>query len=175
MSQNKNDKRKKGGMISVNETVAVNKRARFDYEIEDVFEAGIQLFGTEVKSLRLGQASIAEAYVGPARSSGNTQAARELFIFNANIPEYPQAGSHLQHEPKRPRLLLLKKREIEKLLGSITRDGYTIIPTKLYFNSRGLAKLEIGLARGKKLHDKRETAKERDWGRQKQRIMRERG
>lgn len=154
----------------MNETVAVNKRARFDYEIEETFEAGIQLFGTEVKSLRLGQASIAEAYVGPGRE----KQARELIIFNANIPEYQQAGPHLQHEPKRPRLLLLKKREIEKLLGSITREGYTIIPTKLYFNSRGLAKIEIGLAKGKKLHDKRETIKERDWGRQQQRIMRER-
>ena len=155
----------------MNETVAVNKRARFDYEIGDVFEAGLQLYGTEVKSLRHGQASIAESYVGP----GIGEHASELFVFNANIPEYQQASPHLQHEPKRIRKLLLKKREIDKLLGSVQRDGYTIVPLKLFFNGRGLAKLEIALGKGKKLHDKRNTQKSRDWGREKQRIMRERG
>ena len=155
-------------MISINETVAVNRRARFDYEISDVYEAGLMLHGTEVKSLRLGQASIAEAYIGPGREAESGA----LFIFNANIPEYQQAGAHLQHEPKRIRKLLLKKREIDKLLGSIQREGYTIVPLKLFFNGRGLAKLEIGLGKGKKLHDKRETQKNRDWTREKQRLLR---
>lgn len=162
---------KKSGMISVNETVAVNKRARYEYEIEDTFEAGMQLYGTEVKSLRLGQASITEAYVGSGRGSS----AREIMIFNMNIPEYQQAAPTQQHEPKRTRKLLLHKREIEKLLGSVERSGYAIIPLKLFFNGRGLAKIEIGLGKGKKLHDKRETEKKRDWGREKQRLMREQG
>ncbi len=157
-------------MISVNETVAVNRRARFDYELGDTFEAGMQLTGSEVKSLRLGQASIAEAYIGPAKSRAEK---RELFIFNANIPEYAQAGPHLQHEAKRTRKLLLHKKEIDKLLGSIDKGGFTIIPLRLFFNGRGLAKLELSLAKGKKLHDKRETQKDRDWNRQKQRLLRE--
>ena len=167
----KDSKRGKSGMISVNETVAVNKRAKFDYELEDRFEAGIMLVGTEVKSLRLGQASIAESYVGPGREHD----AGSLFIFNANIPEYQQAGQHLQHDPKRPKKLLLHKRELHKLLGSVARGGYTIVPLRLFFNGRGLAKLEIALGKGKKLHDKRDTQKSRDWGREKQRIMRDRG
>ena len=157
-------------MISVNETVAVNKRARFDYELGETFEAGLQLLGTEVKSLRLGQASIAEAYIGPGRE----EQANRLFLFNANIPEYQQASAHLQHNPKRTKTLLLKKREIDKLLGSIQKGGYTIVPTRLFFNGRGLAKLELALAKGKKDHDKRETQKQRDWGREKQRLLRER-
>ena len=157
-------------MISVNETVAVNKRARFDYEILEKFEAGLQLYGTEVKSLRLGQASIAEAYIGPGREDK----AGQLFIWNANIPEYQQAGTHLQHDPKRIKLLLLHKREINKLIGSIQREGMTIVPLRLFFNGRGLAKLELALAKGKKLHDKRDTQKQRDWGREKQRLLRDR-
>ncbi len=151
-------------MISTNQTVADNRRARFDYQIEDKFEAGIALTGTEVKSLRMGQCSINESYVGPKNG--------EIFLFNCHIPEYPQAGPHLQHEPRRIRKLLLKKREMDKLFGAVAREGYTIIPIRVYFNKTGLAKLEIGLAKGKKQHDKRQTIKERDWNKQKQRILR---
>lgn len=159
-------KNTKSNMISTNATVAENRRARFDYKLEDKFEAGIELVGTEVKSLRLGQCSLNEAHVGPKGD--------DIYLLNANIPEYQQAGPKMQHEPKRPRKLLLHKREINKLIGSITREGYTIVPTRLYFNSRGMAKLEIALAKGKKEIDKREDIKRRDWGRDKQRLMRER-
>ncbi len=158
-------KKSKSGLISINQTVADNRRARFDYMIGDEFEAGIMLVGTEVKSLRHGQCSLAESYVGPKDG--------ELWLFNANIPEYKQAGPNMQHEPKRPRKLLLKKREVNKLLGAVQREGQTIIALKLYFNGRGLAKLSVALAKGKKLHDKRETQKNRDWNKQKQRIMRD--
>ncbi len=161
----KTDK-KKGGMITTDHTVADNRRARFDYQIEDTFDAGIMLCGTEVKALRMGQCTIKEAHVGP---KGN-----EIWIFNLHIPEYQQASQALQHEPKRPRKLLLHKKEINKLLGANTRDGYTIVPLKLYFNSRGLVKITIAMAKGKKLHDKRQTEKKRDWNRDKQRIMRDR-
>lgn len=123
------------------------------------------LTGTEVKSLRHGQCSINEAYVGPMRG--------EIWLFNANIPEYKQAHGDQQHEPKRMRKLLLSKREMNKLLGATQREGYTVIPLRLYFNARGLAKLEIALAKGKKLHDKRETEKKRDWSRQKSKLLRE--
>lgn len=157
----------KSGMISVNQTVADNKRARFDYALEETFEAGIALVGTEVKSLRLGQASINEAYIGPKGG--------EIVLFNAHIPEYQQAGKHLQHEPKRERKLLLHKREVNKLMGAVQRQGYTIVPVRLYFNNKGMAKLELALAKGKKEHDKRETVKERDWNKQKARLMREKG
>ncbi len=154
-------------MLSTNVTVADNRRARFDYHIEEKFEAGIELAGTEVKSLRLGQCSINESYVGP---KGNA-----IYVFNMQIPEYQQAGRHLQHEPKRLRKLLLRRREINKLIGSVTREGYTIVPLRIYFNARGIAKMEIALAKGKKLHDKRETIKQRDWGRQKQKLLKEKG
>ncbi len=160
-------KKKKSGLISTNQTVADNRRARFDYHLEEVFEAGIVLVGTEVKSLRHGQCSLNESYVGP---KGN-----DIWLFNSHIPEYQQAGSHLQHEPKRPRLLLLKKRQINTLIGAVSREGYSIIATKLYFDARGMAKLEIALGKGKKQHDKRETEKARDWGKQKGRLMREKG
>lgn len=160
-------KDKKTGLISVNQTVNENRQARFHYHLEERMEAGLALTGTEVKSLRLGQCSLAESHVGPSRG--------EMWLFKANIPEYQQAGRHLQHEPTRPRKLLLKKREVDKLLGAVQREGYTIIPLRLYFNSRGIAKLEIALAKGKKLYDKRETEKKRDWGREKQRLMREKG
>lgn len=150
-------------MISTSQTVADNRKARFSYELQDEFEAGIMLKGTEVKSLRLGQCSIKESYVGPKDG--------ELWLFNANIPEYQQAGSHLQHDPKRPRKLLLHKREINKLMGAVNKEGMSIIATKLYFDARGQAKLEIALAKGKKVHDKRETTKRRDWDRQKQRLL----
>jgi SsrA-binding protein len=160
-------KEKKAGLIGTDATVAENRRARFDYEIEEKFEAGIALLGSEVKSLRLGQCSINESHVGPQKG--------ELWIWNLHIPEYQQAGPHLQHPPRRPRKLLLKAREIKKLTGAATREGYTIVPLRLYFNGRGKAKLEIALAKGKKLHDKREDTKKRDWSRDKQRIMRSKG
>jgi SsrA-binding protein len=146
--------------------VADNRKARFNYEITETFEAGIALAGTEVKSLRTGKATIAESYAGP---SGN-----EIMLFNANIPEYLQAN-RFNHEPRRPRRLLLHKRQINKLLGATQREGFTIIPLKVYFNEQGRAKVEIGLARGKKLHDKRETEKKRDWDREKGRLLRDKG
>ncbi len=160
-------KDKKSGLLSTNVTVADNRRARFDYHLEEKFEAGIMLVGTEVKSLRHGQCSVNEGHVGPKDG--------ELWLFNVDIPVYQQASQAMQHEPKRPRKLLMKKKELEKLMGSVQREGYTIVPTRLYFNSRGIAKLEIALARGKKMHDKRETEKKRDWSREKARLMREKG
>lgn len=160
-------KDKKSGLLSVNVTVADNRKAFFDYHIEEKVEAGIMLVGTEVKSLRMGQCSLKESHIGPHKG--------ELFLMNAHIPEYNQAGAHLQHDPKRWRKLLLKKKEMDKLLGGVQRDGYTIVPLRLYFNAKGLAKVEIGLAKGKKLHDKRESEKARDWDRDKARLMREKG
>jgi SsrA-binding protein len=157
----------KSGLISTSHTVADNKRARFDYHIEDKIEAGIMLKGTEVKSLRHGQCSINEAYVGPKDG--------DILLINATIPVYQQASPHLNHDPKRPRKLLLHKRQIHKILGAVNKEGYTIIPTKLYFDKRGMVKLEIGLGKGKKAQDKRETQKTRDWNRDKQRIMRDKG
>lgn len=154
-------------MISVNQTVAENRKARFEYHLEEIFQTGIVLVGTEVKSLRLGQCSLNESFAGEHNG--------EIWLYNSHIPEYMQAGKHLQHQPKRPRKLLLNQREINKLIGSITRDGYTLVPTRLYFDERGRAKLEIALAKGKQLHDKRATTKDRDWGREKQRIMRDKG
>ncbi|RDI60264.1 SsrA-binding protein SmpB [Microvirga subterranea] len=146
--------------------VADNRKARFNYEILDTYEAGIALTGTEVKSLRQGKATIGEAYAGP---SGN-----EMLLFNAYIPEYLQAN-RFNHETRRPRRLLLHKREIDKLLGATQREGFTVIPLKIYFNDRGRAKVELGLGRGKKLHDKREAEKARDWDRERARLMREKG
>jgi SsrA-binding protein len=146
---------------------AQNRKARFNYEIGETFEAGIMLTGSEVKSLRTGKATIAESY---ADAKGG-----ELWLINANIPEYRQSGPHNNHEPKRHRKLLLHKRQINKLIGAVEREGMTLVPLKLYFNERGRAKIEIALGRGKKLHDKRETAKKRDWARQKSRLMREKG
>ena len=157
----------KSGLLSINVTVADNSRAGYEYSLEDKFEAGIMLSGTEVKSLRNGQASIKEAYVGPHHG--------EIWAFNINIPEYKQANHGQQHEPKRPRKLLLHKKQADKLMGAVNREGYTIIPLRLFFNGRGLAKLEIALAKGKKLHDKRETEKKRDWDKQKRRLMKEKG
>lgn len=163
MAKNK----KPGGLISTNKTVADNRRANFDYHIEDKFEAGLVLTGTEVKSLRHGQAMIAESHI--AEKNG------DIVLLNAHIPEYQQASPHLQHEPRRPRKLLLRKKEIGKLLGAVSREGYTIVPMRLFFNDKGLAKLECALAKGKKEFDKRQTEKKRDWNRDKQRIMRDRG
>jgi SsrA-binding protein len=147
--------------------VADNRRARYNYEIGEKFEAGIALTGTEVKSLRTGKATIAESYAGVDRAG-------EMWLYNANIPEY-LAGNRFNHEPKRPRKLLLKSREISKLAQGVEREGMTVVPLRLYFNARGRAKIEIALAKGKQMHDKRETEKKRDWAREKGRLMRERG
>ncbi|WP_232631225.1 SsrA-binding protein SmpB [Methylobacterium sp. Leaf118] len=146
--------------------VADNRSARFHYAIEDVFEAGIALTGTEVKSLRGGKATIGESYAGP---SGN-----DLMLFNAYIPEYLEAN-RFNHDTKRPRRLLLHRRQINKLIGATQRQGYTVIPLKIYFNDKGRAKVELGLGKGKQLHDKRETVKQRDWERDKARLMRDKG
>jgi SsrA-binding protein len=147
-------------------TVAENRRARFEYFIEETFEAGIALSGTEVKSLRFGEGSIAEAY---AEVRGG-----EAWLVNANIPEFSH-GNRFNHEPKRPRKLLLHQREIEKLLGAVERKGMTLIPLSIYFNGRGRAKVELALAKGKQTHDKRQTIKDRDWHRDKARLLRQRG
>ncbi len=146
--------------------IAENRRARYDYAIEDTFEAGIQLLGTEVKALREGRANIAESY---AAVEGN-----EVMLINANFPIYAPA-SQFNHAPRRPRKLLLKRREINRLLGETQRKGRTIVPLKLYFNDRGLIKLLIGIGVGKSNIDKRETQKKRDWQKQKSRLLRERG
>ena len=144
--------------------VAENRRARYEFAIGEVYEAGISLTGTEVKSLRAGKSTIAESYVAVTKS-GQAQ------LVNATIPEYLQ-GNRFNHEPKRPRTLLLKAREIAKLSQGIEREGMTVVPLRLYFNEKGRAKLEIAIAKGKKLHDKRETEKQRDWGREKARLLR---
>ena len=142
---------------------ADNRRARHDYFLDEKYEAGIQLQGTEVKSLRGGRANLADAHAGERDG--------EIWLYNAYIPEY-SGGNRFNHEPRRPRKLLLHKREISKLIGSIKRGGYTLIPLSIYFNQRGLAKVEVALARGKKMHDKRETEKERDWKREQGRLLR---
>jgi SsrA-binding protein len=147
--------------------IAENRRARFDYFLDETFEAGIALTGSEVKSLRNGKANIAESY---AAVEGD-----QIVLVNADIPPYTQAGPYFNHEPRRPRKLLLKRREIGKLIGAVQREGRTLIPTKLYWSDKGLAKLEIALAKGKKTHDKREVAAERDWQRDKARLMRDKG
>ncbi|HZD92592.1 MAG TPA: SsrA-binding protein SmpB [Pseudolabrys sp.] len=147
--------------------VADNRRARFNYQIGETFEAGIALTGSEVKSLRQGKATIAESYAD-ARDG-------EIWLVNANIPEYKQAGPFNNHPPKRPRKLLLHEREISKLAGGVDREGMTIVPLRMYFNERGRAKLEIALAKGKKLHDKRETLKKRTWQREKGRLLKQGG
>jgi SsrA-binding protein len=152
--------------VGVQKLIADNRKARFHYELLDTFEAGICLTGTEVKSLRLGKGTIGESYAGPSGS--------ELLLFNADIPEYLQAN-RFNHERKRPRKLLLHKRQITKLIGAVQREGLTIVPTKLYFNEQGRAKLEIALAKGKTLGDKRDTEKKRDWQREKGRLMRDKG
>jgi SsrA-binding protein len=147
-------------------TIAENRKARHEYQIEEVFEAGLMLTGTEVKSLREGRSTIHESYASPERGA--------IWLINANIPEYAPA-QRFNHEPRRARKLLLKQRQIDKLTGAVQKEGRTIIPLKMFFNERGLAKIEIALATGKKLHDKRESEKSRDWDRQKARIMREKG
>jgi SsrA-binding protein len=146
--------------------VAQNRKARHNYAIEESVEAGLVLMGSEVKSLRAGRASLGDAFARPVDG--------ELYLVNANIPEYPNAG-RFNHEPMRPRKLLLKKREMARLFGAVQREGATLVPLKIYFNPRGIAKLELGLARGKKQYDKRESEKKRDWERQRSRLMRAKG
>ncbi|MBN9078601.1 MAG: SsrA-binding protein [Rhizobiales bacterium 65-79] len=147
-------------------TVAENRKARFSYEVLDTYEAGLALTGTEVKSLREGKANIQESY---ASVEGG-----EIWLINSYLPEYLQ-GNRFNHEPRRRRKLLLKKREMARLAQGVEREGMTMVPLRIYFNERGRAKLLLGLARGKKLHDKRETEKARDWGREKARLLKERG
>ncbi|MBW8639563.1 SsrA-binding protein SmpB [Hoeflea sp. WL0058] len=145
---------------------AENRKARFNYEIIETFEAGLVLTGTEVKSLRQGKANIAESYA--------TEENGEIWLINSHIPEYLQAN-RFNHEPRRHRKLLLNAREVRKLIGAVQREGMSLVPLKIYFNDRGIAKLELALARGKKQHDKRETEMKRDWDRQKARLLRDRG
>jgi len=145
-------------------SVAENRRARFDYAIEDKFEAGLALHGTEVKALRAGQATIAESYA-EVRDG-------QVWLINANIPEFSH-GNRNNHEPKRPRKLLLHNREIDKLFGAVERKGMTLVPLSIYFNGQGRAKVELALAKGKQAHDKRQSIKDRDWKRDKARLLRE--
>ena len=153
-------------MTAARRVLADNRKARHLYFIDERFEAGIVLQGTEVKGLREGRANIGDAY---AAAQGS-----EIYLINAHIPEY-SGGNRFNHEPRRPRKLLLHKRQIGKLIGVLKRGGVTLIPLTLFFNSRGRAKIELALARGKKLHDRRETEKERDWNREKDRLKRDRG
>lgn len=155
------DQKGEGGKL-----IAENRRARFDYHIEDTLEAGIALTGTEVKSLRGGRANIAESYASPE--------GREIMLINANIPEYGPAN-RFNHEPKRPRKLLLHRKQIDKLLGAVQREGRTLVPLRLYFNDKGRVKLLLALASGKKAHDKRQATAERDWKREQGRLLREKG
>ena len=146
--------------------VAENRRAKYEYFLEEFFEAGIALTGTEVKSLRFGEGSIAESY---AEVKGD-----QVWLVNANVPEFSH-GNRFNHEPKRPRKLLLHHRQIEKMRTAVSREGMTLIPLSVYFNGRGRAKVELALAKGKKLHDKRDTEKARDWKREQGRLLRDRG
>ena len=146
--------------------IAENRRARFDYFLEEKIEAGLMLTGTEVKALRQGRANIAESYVGVE--------GRQLALINAHIPEYGPAN-RFNHEPRRLRRLLMHRKEIDKLIGAAQREGRTLVPTRLYFNDRGLVKLEVALAKGKKAHDKRATEADRDWKREQGRLLRDRG
>ncbi len=145
---------------------AQNRKARHDYFIQSTLEAGIVLTGTEVKALREGGAQITDAH---AEERGG-----ELWLLDAHIPEF-HGGNRMNHEPRRPRKLLVHRREMNRLIGAVTREGMTLIPLRLYFNGQGRAKLELALAKGKKKYDKRETIKARDWQREKARVMRARG
>lgn len=158
--------RPKPSTFDKQKVVAENRKARFNYTIEDVYEAGLALQGTEVKSLRFGEGSIAESYAEIKDG--------QVWLVNANIPEFSH-GNRFNHEPKRPRKLLLHEREINKLFGAVERKGMTLVPLSIYFNSRGRAKVELALAKGKQAHDKRQTMKDRDWQRDKARLMREKG
>ena len=150
----------------VGRAVAVNRKARHNYFIDETFETGIILYGSEVKSMRAGRGSINEAYA--------TERKGEIYLVNAHIPEYAPANRQ-NHDPRRPRKLLLHKREIKRLFGAIQREGMTLVPLSLYFNEKGRAKVELGLAHGKRKYDKRAAERDRDWSRQKARIMRDRG
>ncbi|MBB3608886.1 SsrA-binding protein SmpB [Rhizobium sp. BK602] len=156
----------KGSQRVVKKVVAENRKARFNYEIIDTYEAGLVLKGTEVKSLREGKANIAESYASDEDG--------EIWLINSYLPEYLQAN-RFNHEPRRRRKLLLSGREIGRLRSAVNREGMTLIPLKIYFNDSGRAKLELALAKGKKIHDKRESEKERDWNRQKSRILKDNG
>ncbi|TCL70170.1 SsrA-binding protein SmpB [Rhizobium sp. BK251] len=156
----------KGSQRVVKKVVAENRKARFNYEIIDTYETGLVLKGTEVKSLREGKANIAESY---ASDEGG-----EIWLINSYLPEYLQAN-RFNHEPRRRRKLLLSGREISRLRAAINREGMTLIPLRIYFNDSGRAKLELALAKGKKIHDKREAEKERDWNRQKSRLLKDNG
>lgn len=151
----------------VQRVIAANRKARFNYEVLETVEAGLALVGSEVKSLRAGKANIAESYASPQGG--------ELYLVNASIAPYAQAGPSTNHAERRPRKLLLHKRQLDRLVGQVRREGLTLVPLKLYFNARGIAKLELALARGKKLHDKRETQKKRSWERERARLLREKG
>ncbi len=150
----------------ISKAAAVNRKARHNFFIEDTFETGLVLTGSEVKSLRSGRANISESYANEEKS--------EIWLINSYIPEYEQAGLR-NHEARRPRKLLLHRRQIERLGGLVSRQGMALVPLKLYFNVRGIAKLELGLAKGKRQYDKRETEKKRDWEREKARLMRDKG
>ncbi|MAS88049.1 MAG: SsrA-binding protein [Micavibrio sp.] len=167
MSSDTKKKAKKAGnnYLGSNENIAVNKRARFDYEITDIYEAGMQLQGSEVKSCRLGKVSINESYATVEK--GN------IVLVNLNIAEYTQSPRFAQHQPTRTRKLLLHQKEINKLIGAVQKDGMTLVPMRVYFNKKGLVKCEIGLGKGKKTHDKRQTIKERDWNKQKARLIKD--
>ncbi|TDQ66117.1 SsrA-binding protein [Maritalea mobilis] len=157
---------KKKNSLKSTGVVAENRRARFDYEILDTMEAGLVLEGTEVKSLRNGKAQITESYATPEEG--------EIWLINAHIPEYLQAN-RFNHDERRRRKLLLKKREMSRIMAAVEKQGQTVVPLKLYFNDRGIAKLQIGIAKGKKQHDKRETEQKRDWSRQKNRLLKDLG
>ena len=159
------DKRKKSGLIA-HGIAAQNRKARFDYTIKDTVEAGIVLKGPEVKSLRLGRATLAEAWAGERDG--------EMYLFNAYIPEY-QGGAFSRFEPRAPRKLLLQKKQIGQLLGAATRDGMTLVPLDIHFNERGVAKVLLGVAQGRQKHDKRQAIAARDWQRDKARLMRAKG
>ena len=151
-------------------TIADNRRARYEYSVGDVITAGVVLQGTEVKALREGKATIAESYCAPEDGPNGV----EFYLVNANIPEY-SGGNRENHAPKRSRKLLMHRREIARLTGGVERKGFTVVPLRLYFDDRGYVKLDLALAEGKQLHDKRAVQKDRDWGRQKQRLLRDRG
>ncbi|MFO1035032.1 MAG: SsrA-binding protein SmpB [Hyphomicrobiales bacterium] len=165
MSSKSGGAKKKGAAEGI-QVKGDNRRARYDYELLEKFEAGIELKGSEVKSLRTGHVNLGEAY---AAVKGN-----ELYLINSNIPEYREAN-RFNHEPKRPRRLLLHRKEISRLSIGIQREGLTIVPLKIFFNPRGRVKVDLALARGKKLSDKRDTIKARDWNREKSRLLRDRG
>lgn len=153
--------------IEAQKFTALNRKARHDFAIGEKLEAGLILTGTEVKALRAGKVNIAESYASPAKG--------EIYLYNASITEYAKAGSHLQHDTRRPRKLLLHKRQRDKLIGAVQREGATLVPLALYFNAKGIAKLELGVAKGRKKEDKRAAIKERDWNREKGRILRGKG